>query len=427
MAQWIWRCHIDASHPDRTIWKYLEKAISHYSAAIFSMPAFARPLACPMFLIPPSIDPLSDKNCAMPERERLETLSRLGIDPERPLLVQVSRFDRFKDPLGVIEAYRLLKPYHPEMQLALAGGPADDDPEGAEVLREVLDLAGDDPDLKVLMLPPDAHRTINALQRSATVVLQKSLREGFGLTVTEALWKGKPVIGGACGGITLQVHDYHTGFLVHSPAGAAYRIHYLLRYADKRQRMGQTGHDFIREHFLLDSQSPRLSDDAALPGSSRIADHRGVKRNAAAHPSFRRSPTDELNAILIEPAPCTVHLAEAHRAVGYPEPFCNPAAISKVSPQALGSLLLLGDYHADFGVLGGVRLDADDLRQVGNREYVVPTIRLGGFLLGCGIKIKAVADSRSFHVGYEAHVTCNESAEPVLHQFPQATCVDEPL
>ena len=276
VGRWIWRCHIDASRPNRAIWKYLETAISHYDAAIFSMPAFARPLACPMFLILPSIDPLSDKNCAIPEAERLETLSRLGIDPERPLLVQVSRFDRFKDPLGVIEAYRLLQPYYPEMQLALAGGPADDDPEGAEVLREVLDRAGDDANLKVLMLPPDAHRTINALQRSATVVLQKSLREGFGLTVTEALWKGKPVIGGACGGITLQVHDYQTGFLVHSPAGAAYRIRYLLRYADKRQRMGQTGHEFVREHFLLDPQSPRLSHDAPLPGSSRIADDRGL-------------------------------------------------------------------------------------------------------------------------------------------------------
>jgi trehalose synthase len=115
----------------------------------------------------------------------------------------------------------------------------------------VTEQAGDDRDLKVLRLPPDAHRTINALQRSAIVVLQKSLKEGFGLTVTEALWKGKPVIGGACGGITLQVHDYHTGFLVHSPAGAAYRIRYLLRYSDKRQRMGRTAHGFVREHFLL--------------------------------------------------------------------------------------------------------------------------------------------------------------------------------
>lgn len=251
VGQWVWRCHIDASRPNRAVWKYLEGALGDYQATIFSMPAFTRPLNIPIFIIPPSIDPLSDKNCAIPEAERLETLARFEIDPQRPLLLQVSRFDRFKDPLGVIEAYRLLKPYYPEVQLVLAGGPADDDPEGAEVLHEVLDRAGEDRDLKVLMLSPDSHRAINALQRSATVVLQKSLREGFGLTVTEALWKGKPVIGGACGGITLQVHDYHTGFLVHSPAGAAYRIRYLMRYAEKRQRMGRTGREFVREHFLL--------------------------------------------------------------------------------------------------------------------------------------------------------------------------------
>jgi trehalose synthase len=251
VARWVWRCHIDASRPNRAVWKYLLGAIPNYQAAIFSMAAFARPLACPMFLIPPSIDPLSDKNCAIPETERMETLATLGIDPERPLIVQVSRFDRFKDPLGVIAAYRMIKPYYPTLQLALAGGTADDDPEGAEVLREVMEHGGEDKDIKVLLLPPDSHRAINALQRSATIVLQKSLKEGFGLTVTEALWKGKPVIGGACGGITLQVHDYHTGFLVHSPAGAAYRIRYLLRYPDKRQRMGRTGQDFVREHFLL--------------------------------------------------------------------------------------------------------------------------------------------------------------------------------
>jgi trehalose synthase len=251
VGRWIWRCHVDASRPARVVWKHLEAAIPHYAATVFSMAAFTRPLPCPMFIVPPSIDPLSDKNCPLPETERLETLARLGIDPERPLLLQVSRFDRFKDPLGVIEAYRLLKPYYPDLQLALAGGTADDDPEGAEVLRDVMEHAGEDPDIRVLLLPPDAHRAINALQRSAVVILQKSLREGFGLTVTEGLWKSKPVIGGAVGGIALQVHDYQTGFLVHSPAGAAYRIRYLLRYAEKRQRMGRTGHDFVREHFLL--------------------------------------------------------------------------------------------------------------------------------------------------------------------------------
>jgi trehalose synthase len=252
--RWIWRCHIDASRPDRRVWKYLARAIGSYQAAVFSMAAFTRPSSCPMFVVPPSIDPASDKNCPLSEAERLETLARLGIDPERPLLLQVSRFDRFKDPLGVIDAYRLVKPYHPDLQLALAGGTADDDPEGAEVLKEVLERAGDDKDLWVLLLPPDAHRTINALQRSAIVVLQKSIKEGFGLTVTEALWKHKPVIGGACGGITLQVHDYQTGFLVHSPEGAAYRIRFLLRYAEKRQRMGRLGHEFVREHFLLTRQ-----------------------------------------------------------------------------------------------------------------------------------------------------------------------------
>jgi trehalose synthase len=251
VGRWIWRCHIDASRPHRGIWKYLAAALPAYHATMFSMAAFTRPLKMPMFVVPPSIDPLSDKNCPLTETERLETLNRLGIDPERPMLLQVSRFDRFKDPLGVIEAYNLLKPYYPEMQLVLAGGPADDDPEGAEVLADVLDQAASDKDIKVLLLPPDSHRAINALQRSAIVVLQKSTKEGFGLTVAEALWKGKPVIGGACGGIRLQVHDYQTGFLVHSPAGAAYRIRYLLRYAEKRQRMGRVGHDFVRDHFLL--------------------------------------------------------------------------------------------------------------------------------------------------------------------------------
>src|SRR5439155_975331 len=241
---------IDCSRPNRSIWKYLEKAIPDYQATMFSMAAFTRPLPCPMFLIPPAIDPLSDKNCALSEEERIETVRKLGVDTDRPLLLQVSRFDRFKDPLGVSAAYRLVKPYHPGLQLVLAGGPASDDPEGAEVLREVIDRAGEDPDLRILLLPPDSHRAINALQRSALIVLQKSVKEGFGLTVTEALWKGKPVIGGACGGITLQVHDYHTGFLVHSPEGAAYRIRYLLRYADKRQRMGRIGHEFVREPFI---------------------------------------------------------------------------------------------------------------------------------------------------------------------------------
>lgn len=251
VGRWVWRCHIDASRPHRGVWKHLSQAIADYEATIFSMASFTRPINRPMFLIPPSIDPLAVKNSPMDDAERIAILEKLGLDPERPLLLQVSRFDRFKDPLGVIEAFQLVKPAHPELQLVLVGGPADDDPEGAEVLAEVMERAGNNPDIHVLLLPPDSHREINALQRSAIIVLQKSLKEGFGLTVTEALWKGKPVIGGASGGIALQVHDYQTGFLVHSPAGAAYRIRYLLRYNDKRMRMGDVGHEFVRENFLL--------------------------------------------------------------------------------------------------------------------------------------------------------------------------------
>jgi trehalose synthase len=251
VGRWVWRCHIDASRPHRGVWKHLSQAVADYEATIFSMASFTRPINRPMFLIPPSIDPLAVKNSPMDDAERIAILEKLGLDPERPLLLQVSRFDRFKDPLGVIEAFHLVKPAHPELQLVLVGGPADDDPEGAEVLAEVMERAGNNPDIHVLLLPPDSHREINALQRSAIIVLQKSLKEGFGLTVTEALWKGKPVIGGASGGIALQVHDYQTGFLVHSPAGAAYRIRYLLRYNDKRMRMGDVGHEFVRENFLL--------------------------------------------------------------------------------------------------------------------------------------------------------------------------------
>lgn len=251
VRRWIWRCHVDASHPGREVWSHLARAIPDYDATIFSLAAFTRPLPRPMFIIPPSIDPLADKNRLLAPEECVAELERLGIDPERPYLLQVSRFDRFKDPVGVIRAYEIAKLHHPSLQLVLAGGTADDDPEGAEVLAEVQQAAGDDPDLKVLLLPPDAHLTINALQRMAAIVLQKSIKEGFGLTVTEALWKGKPVIGGATGGIRLQVHDYHTGFLVYSPEGAAYRIRYLLRYKDKRERMGRTGQAFVRDHFLL--------------------------------------------------------------------------------------------------------------------------------------------------------------------------------
>ncbi len=249
-GKWIWRCHIDASHPYRKIWKYLQGKVHGYDASIFSMPEFAQPLPHPQFLIAPSIDPLSEKNCDVPDQEVSSTLERFGIPADVPLLTQISRFDRFKDPVGVIQAFKLLSEVV-DAQLLLAGGGATDDPEGAAVLEEVQDAAKGDERIQILMLPGDAHRTINALQRASTLVLQKSLQEGFGLTVTEAMWKGRPVIGGNVGGIRLQVHNYHTGFLVNTPEGAALRMRELLRRPELIKRMGDTARGFVKDNFLL--------------------------------------------------------------------------------------------------------------------------------------------------------------------------------
>ncbi|MGB7445134.1 MAG: glycosyltransferase [Coleofasciculaceae cyanobacterium] len=250
-GKWVWRCHIDVSHPHRPVWKFLEKFLVSYDASIFSLAAFARPLPHPEYLIPPSIDPLSEKNLELDRSEIDAVYERFGLDRDRPLLVQVSRYDRFKDPVGVIRAYKLATKFVPSLQLVLAGGSATDDPEGQIVLSEVEEAAGDDRDIHVLLLPPDAHRTINALQRAADIVVQKSTREGFGLTVTEGMWKGKPVIGGDTGGIRLQVANYHTGFLVNTPEGAALRIRYLLQQPEKIEEMGKKAKEFVRENFLL--------------------------------------------------------------------------------------------------------------------------------------------------------------------------------
>jgi trehalose synthase len=250
-GKWIWRCHIDVSRPHRPVWKYLRPLLTHYDASIFSLASFAQPLPHTQYLIPPSIDPLGDKNAELDEGEIASVYDAFGLDPDRDLMVQISRFDQFKDPVGVVQAYRLAKKFAPGLQLVLAGGEANDDPESETILAEVRDAASDDPDVHVLLLPPDAHRTINALQRAADIVIQKSTREGFGLTVAEAMWKGKPVIGGDTGGIRLQVVNYHTGFLVSTPEGAALRIRYLLHHRDKLLEMGAKARVFAREHFLL--------------------------------------------------------------------------------------------------------------------------------------------------------------------------------
>ncbi|MBN1476692.1 glycosyltransferase [Candidatus Sumerlaeota bacterium] len=249
-GKWIWRCHIDASHPSRSVWKFVSQFARQYDASIFSMPQFAKSLPHPQFIIAPSIDPLSEKNRELAPGEIKSVRDRFGLDPKRPILTQISRFDRFKDPLGVVRAFRTLQ-IDPRPQLVLAGGGATDDPEGQMVLDEVRKAADGDPDIHILFLPGDAHTTINALQRASDIILQKSTREGFGLTVTEGLWKAKPVLGGDTGGIRLQVFNYHTGFLVNTPEGAAHRIRYLLQHRERMRAMGRKGREFVRENFLL--------------------------------------------------------------------------------------------------------------------------------------------------------------------------------
>jgi trehalose synthase len=259
-GKWIWRAHIDISRPFRPVWKVLRTFVDKYDASIFSMAEFAQPLPHPQYLIPPSINPLSEKNRDLVPAELESVRTEFGIDADRPLLVQISRFDRFKDPVGVIRAYRLVRNVAP-VQLVLAGGGAADDPEGKAVLEDVMEAAEKDPDIHVLLLPSDAHKTVNALQRLADIVLQKSTREGFGLTVTEGLWKGKPVIGGDVGGIRLQVTNYQTGYLVNTPEGAAHRIRYLLHHRDRMKQMGDAGREFVRENFL---QTRHLRDYLTL-------------------------------------------------------------------------------------------------------------------------------------------------------------------
>ncbi len=255
-GHWVWRCHIDLSHPHPEVWSFLEPWVARYDGAIFSSAEFARQLIAPQYLFYPAIDPLSDKNRPL-EREFIrEVLERFGIDEERPIITQISRFDRLKDPVGVVAAYKIVKRYV-DCQLVLAGGGADDDPEGSAVLAETRDAAGEDPDVYIIELPPASPLEVNALQSASTIVVQKSLREGFGLTVAEALWKKKPVVASAVGGIPTQVIHKHTGLLAHSIEGTAYQIRYLLTHPALAARLGEQGHQHVREEFLITSNVKR--------------------------------------------------------------------------------------------------------------------------------------------------------------------------
>lgn len=249
-ARWAWRCHIDFTNPQDDVIRFLENYINLYDSSVFSAPAFARKLSIPQILISPSIDPLSDKNKELSEETITIVAEKFGIDRNRPIVSQISRFDYLKDPLGVIEVYRKVKKYN-DCQLVLAGGGATDDPEGMKVLNEVHASANGDPDIHVIFLPPSSDIEINVLQRISTVVLQKSLKEGFGLTVAEALWKEKPVIAGAVGGIPLQIKHQYSGILSYTVEGTAFYLKQLLNEPVFARELGINGKNHIKNNFLI--------------------------------------------------------------------------------------------------------------------------------------------------------------------------------
>jgi trehalose synthase len=246
-APWIWRCHIDLSRPHRQLWSYLSRFVEQYDAAIFSVPEYARKLKVPQLFFLPAIDPFTTKNGPLNEREMKGRLTHYKIPTDLPLVVQISRFDPWKDPLGVIEAFKLARK-KVDCTLVLLGNFASDDPEGAQMYERLVKHR----DERILILPHgDDTALVNTLQHYAAVILQKSLREGFGLTVTEAMWKGKAVIGGNVGGIRYQIRDGVNGFLVSTVEQAAHRIVQLLKSKKLRDHMGRKAKETVAKNFLL--------------------------------------------------------------------------------------------------------------------------------------------------------------------------------
>ncbi len=259
-AKWVWRCHIDTSEPNPQVWAFLRPYVADYDAAVFTMGSFVPPdiPVGRVEIIPPAIDPESPKNLELEPGLARRVLQWIGVDLERPLITQVSRFDPWKDPLGVIAAYRLARQEVPDLQLALVGSMALDDPEGWEIYHQVQEVARRDPGVYIFTnLTGVSNIEVNAFQRLSRVILQKSIREGFGLVVSEALWKGTPVVAGRAGGIPLQVQDGVSGFLVDTVEACAERTVWLLRHPEEARAFGARGREHVRRHFLL----PRLIAD----------------------------------------------------------------------------------------------------------------------------------------------------------------------
>jgi trehalose synthase len=259
-AHWIWRCHIDLSEPNRDVLEFLLPSLARYDAAIFHRPEYV-PAAEKLpeaFIWPPAIDPLAPKNMALSPEDAAYIVDQFGIDVERPLLTQVSRFDPWKDPLGVIDVFRLARKEYPGLQLALVGSMAHDDPEGWEYYNQTVEYTAGDPDIFILSnLNNIGAIEVNAFQVHSAAVLQKSIREGFGLTVTEALWKSRPTVGGRAGGIPSQIQDGETGWLVDSVEECAAACRQILADPAAAAARGRKGKEYVRQHFL----TPRLLRD----------------------------------------------------------------------------------------------------------------------------------------------------------------------
>jgi trehalose synthase len=259
-ARWIWRCHIDLSEPNPAVLAFLGPSLERYDATVFHMPEYvpAHLSLRQAFIWPPAIDPLTPKNMALSAEDAAYVVDQFGIHVERPLLTQISRFDPWKDPLGVIDAYRLVRQTHPEVQLALVGSMAHDDPEGWDFYNRTVAHADGDPDIFILSnLNNIGSVEVNAFQVHSAAVIQKSIREGFGLTVSEALWKGRPTIGGRAGGIVAQIEPGVTGWLVDTPAECADACREILENPAEARERGRRGKEVVRRRFL----TPRLLRD----------------------------------------------------------------------------------------------------------------------------------------------------------------------
>ena len=253
-GKWIWRCHIDLSQPNEGFWSFLKPFLANYDAFVFSLKKYVKsPLEKrDVAIISPSIDPLSDKNKPLPENQILATLERYDVDADRPVLTQVARFDPWKDPLGVIDMYKKVKKKMPKVQLLLITSMAPDDPEGWTYYEKTARHAGEDYDIHLLTdIMGVRDLEVNAFQRASDVALLKSIREGFGMTVTEALWKEVPVVGGNVGGIPLQVINGETGFLVNTVEEAAEKTLYLLKHPEEAEEIGKKGKEHVKENFLI--------------------------------------------------------------------------------------------------------------------------------------------------------------------------------